>query len=573
MAGNSLIFKDAEVARDAILESQKKEIAALYEKWADEICERAIYFAHKSTPSSVIAEQQMKELQQMMKATGQQVSNEVYNKTKANLYTVSEAVVASNKEWLKSLGFADDMLDMAFNYVPDEIVRNLVTGQIYDSGWSLSQRIWSDNEDTMKTAYEIVAGGVAQNKGIYEIAKDLQQYVSPSAVKPWNLKSADGRKIYPKDVDYNAQRLARTLVQHGYQQSFVATTQKNPFITDYIWNSNGSRVCDLCMERDGKHFAKDDLPLDHPNGMCTMVPNVVDNLVDQLADWFNGEEGDYPAIDEYAKLLGYKNNTPTLSGFIDKYGTSTKSPGAWFNSLTPQMKQEATVLKEASGLTWNKWYEKNVYVGDGSNLTKKKKQALTDKFVRDEWLKSLNDNDLRKMDKWTDDWVQLITSEERYGVEVYTGSAYRDMNMYLRGVSGSTNYLDEIGYAKSALMKAELPRDTVVRRGTDFQAVKSLLGEQQGSQIVPNKDKFIGAIIEDKGFMSTSPATRGGFTGDIELIIKVPKGTDAMYVDSISRHQGEKELLINAGTKFVVEDMEINSYQEIKKLYLRVVKK
>ena len=31
----ALTFKNAEEARDAILASQKKEIASLYEKWAD----------------------------------------------------------------------------------------------------------------------------------------------------------------------------------------------------------------------------------------------------------------------------------------------------------------------------------------------------------------------------------------------------------------------------------------------------------------------------------------------------------------------------------------------------------
>ena len=33
-------------------------------------------------------------------------------------------------------------------------------------------------------------------------------------------------------VDYNAQRLARTLVQHSYQQSVIAVTKDNPFVTE-----------------------------------------------------------------------------------------------------------------------------------------------------------------------------------------------------------------------------------------------------------------------------------------------------------------------------------------------------
>ena len=308
MPVNKLIFEDAEKARDAITASQKKEIAKLYENWAAEIGERAKYYSHKSAPSYAVAEHQMKELMKQMEATSHEVANEIYIGVKKNIYLVADSVVQQNVKWLKSLGFAGDTLDAAFNYVPDEVVRNIITGQIYDSGWSLSKRIWSDNEDTMKTAYQIVAGGMAQNKTIYEIAKDLESYVEPGAKKPWNLTMKDGRKIYPKQVDYNAQRLARTLVQHGYQQSFVATTQKNPFITDYIWRSNGSRVCELCISRDGMHFAKDDLPMDHPNGMCTMEPNVSENMIDDLADWFNSPDGTYPEIDEFASNFGYEAN-------------------------------------------------------------------------------------------------------------------------------------------------------------------------------------------------------------------------------------------------------------------------
>ena len=573
MAGNPLIFKDADKAKDTILASQKKEIIKLYDEWAAEIGERAKYYSHKSAPSYAVAERQMKELMKQMEATSQQVANEVYSGVKKNIYLVSDSVVQQNAEWLKSLGFESGTIDAAFNYIPDEIVRNLITGQIYDSGWSLSKRIWSDNEETMKQAYQIVAGGIAQNKSIYEIAKDLEKYVQPGAKKPWNLVDKDGRKIYPKQVDYNAQRLGRTLVQHGYQQSFVATTQKNPFITDYIWRSNGSRVCELCISRDGQHFSKDDLPMDHPNGMCTMEPNVSENMIDDLANWFNSPDGTFPEIDDFASNFGYDvKDQVTIANFIDKYGTSIKSPNAWYTSLSPMQKAEAKLLKEESGLTWNKWYEKNIYVGDGQNLTTKKK-VTTEVFNRNKWYDSLNNNDLRKMEKWCDSWADLITSEERYGVEVYTGSAYDDMNKYLRGIRSSTSYIDEIKYAKQGLLKASLPEETVVRRGTDFDAVKALFKADKGSEIVPNKEKYIGMVIQDKGFMSTSPATHGGFSGDIELIIKVPEGYQAMYVAPISRHKSEQELLINAGTKFVIEDFETNSYDEIKKVFLRVIKK
>lgn len=301
----SLIFKDAEAAKAAIMASQQKEIVKLYEDWADEIGERAKYYSHKSNVSAPVSERYYKELQKQLRATSQQVSNEVYKKIKGNIYLISDAVVKDNIDWLASFGFSMEGLNAAFSYVPDEIVRSLITGQIYESGWSLSQRIWSDNEKTLKDIYQVMAKGLAENKPIYEIAKDLEAYVRPGVRLLWNLTALDGVRIFKKQVDYNAQRLARTLVQHGYQQSFVAVTKNNPFITEYVWRSDGSRVCELCKARDGQHYKKDELPLDHPNGMCTMESVVVKNMVDQLAGWFNSPDGTYPEIDAFAKNFGY----------------------------------------------------------------------------------------------------------------------------------------------------------------------------------------------------------------------------------------------------------------------------
>ena len=650
----SLIFKDAEAAKAAIMASQQKEIVKLYEDWADEIGERAKYYSHKSTASATVSERYYRELQKQLRKTSQEVSNEIYKKIKSNIYTIADAVVSDNVKWLESFGFSSDGLNAAFSYVPHEIVQNLVTGQIYDSGWSLSSRIWGDNEQTLKDIYQVMAKGLAENKPIYEIAKDLESYVRPSARLPWNLRMADGKKIYKKQIDYNAQRLARTLVQHGYQQSFIATTQKNPFITEYIWRSNGSRVCDLCKARDGVHYKKTELPMDHPNGMCTMEPVVVDNIVDQLADWFNSPDGTYPEIDAFAGNFGYQaSKTGTVQDFIAKYGMSSKSPSSWFNSLTQIQKAEAKALKDQSGLTWNEWYEKNIYNGDGSNLGGKKKiqafsdvqekylkpygftkdkmpydfddwshkvsyeqaseilksmgtswsdphpyqqlmkfynQHLTDKnfvmktatttkkvasttktvgaqFDSAAWRETMRKQNLRTMETWCDDWLAILTGTQKNAVVSYTGSAYKAMNDYLRA-NGAYDASDRtkqlIKQCQAALKKASLPEEVIVRRGSGYNMLKEL-----GIDISEaNKDKLVGGIVQDLGFLSTSPDPSGGFSSGIEYVIKIPEGSQAMYVAPISQFHSERELLVNCGGKFMVDDVEFDSYGDVKRIYM-----
>lgn len=714
-----LLFEDAAKAKDAIMVSQQKEIQKLYDDWAKDIADRAKFYSHKTNASAAVSERYYKELYAQMKETSNQVGKEIQGLITSNMYTIADAVVKSNVDWLKEFGFSESGLNAAFSYIPNDVVQRLVTGQIYQSGWSLSQRIWSDSQQTQRDIYQVMARGLAEQKSIYEIAKDLESYVRPSAKLPWNpvlaMKNTqtgriEYKRIYKKQVDYNAQRLARTLAQHSYQQSFIATTQNNPFITEYVWHSNGSRVCDLCKARDGATFKKTELPMDHPNGMCVMEPVVVKDMVDQLANWFNSPDGTYPEIDAFASNFGYEaqpvNKTldfvnkygmstkspnawynsltkiqkaeakalKDASGlnwndwyeqnikstgdanldYAKKYGTSTKSPNAWFNSLTPAQKAEAKVLKDASGLTWNQWYEKYVHAGSATTATTtakvaakaddaitvfKKKYSEADfavisdkayfgnpeaKKVVEEFLKangikasdfakyqdsvgdfdpdkykaliksvygsatttttttgaatqvgnaidtaawydSVRQNNLREMNKWTKDWLDAITPDEKNGVYVYTSNAYTDMNRYLRGQSSTTRYADEIEAAKKALAKASLPQETIVRRGSGY----NMLDELGFGDVTPqNKSNFIGAIVEDKGFVSTSPSPSGGFSGSIEYVIKLPKGSQAMYVDSISYFKGEEELLINAGGRFAIEDVEFDNYGTARKIYM-----
>ncbi len=302
MPGNRLIFQSAEAARDAITNDANIKIQKLYESWADELQTRAEYYGRKTASSYGLKRLNTLQLQEQMKETARRISKEVEGVAKNSIYLVASSVIEANNDWLKKLGFP---AEGAFASIPDQTVRRLVTGQIYQGGWNLSSAIWGDNQDTLAKLYELTAKGLAQNMSVYDISKMLEQYVSPNRKLPWNLTMPDGKKIYRKQVDYNAQRLVRTLTQHGYQTSFIAVTEKNPFITKVIWRANGSRVCPLCLSRDGKEFNKNEVPMDHPNGMCTMEPKVADNLEDKLADWVNSPDGTFPEIDEFAKEFGY----------------------------------------------------------------------------------------------------------------------------------------------------------------------------------------------------------------------------------------------------------------------------
>lgn len=518
---NKLVFKDAEEAKKSIMVEQQKEIAKLYEDWADDIAKQAEYYSHKFTSSAYVSERYYKQLRRQLRKTSQEVSNEIYNKIKSNMYLISDEVVKSNVKWLKSFGFSEEGLNATFSYVPKDTVERLVTGQIYKSGWSLSKRIWGDNEQTLKDIYQVMAKGIAEQKPIYDIAKDLESYVRPNARLPWNLRMADGVRIYKKQIDYNAQRLARTLVQHSYQQSFVSTTKDNPFILDYVWRANGSRVCELCMSRDGVHYKKDDLPMDHPNGMCVMEPSVDKDMNKKLADWFNSPDGTYPEIDEFASNFGYEAKPiKSVKDYLDKYGNSTKSMNAWYQGMTHIQKAEAKYLKQQEGLTWQEWYDKYIYNGKDKQIKEYQKKYLN--------AYGFNKN---KMPSNFDEWFSNLKFEDIFDIEQI--------------MSAKGSYDDYIK-ASEAFYKEYLEKKT--EKATVKKVVKETAKETTKKSAFKIKQEYIDDFLKPYGFDADNlPHNLNVF------VDKLSFGKKHQIKSLINQETGEKYSLNEAVKKFYEE--------------------
>ena len=361
---NADIFKYSTAIRDSIAKEQEQYIIDLYKQWSEDVQKQAEWYANHGTSSAPLSSMYYNKLYNQMQQQSKEISNSIYTNIKNGMFKVSDAVVKDAADWMSGFGFSKKGLDAAFSYVPQSTVNALVNGSVYGGpgSWSLSSAIWGDNEKALRDIYSIVAQGVAEQMPIDKIANKLSQYVSPTKQLQWY--GPNGIKIYKHAVDYNAQRLARTLVQHTYQQSFVAATKDNPFVTEYVWIANGSRVCPICADRDGAHFKKDKLPLDHPNGMCTMEPVVDDKMVDKLANWVNGDDGTYQEIDEFAKKFGYdvtKLPKMTFSDIKKQYGNSQyKSPNAWYKKLPKDVQQTVSQIHQASGKKWTQWYQDEI---------------------------------------------------------------------------------------------------------------------------------------------------------------------------------------------------------------------
>lgn len=299
-------LKNAEQVRNSITMQEQKRIRKLYGDLYQDVTKRIATMS-----SSDLQKQNLVLLQRELNIRMHQLSNDIKSGIVRSMETVSSAVVEDARTFLKKCGFKDSEIHNAFQYVPDQIVRNIYIGNVYQNGWKFSDAIWRMERQNRNIINEIVSKGTAQGKSTLEIARDLEKYVKPEARKASrvidfiNPRTGKPDKFYFGNVDYNAQRLARTLINHAYMQSSQATNDSNPFCKGYIWHSamEHGRTCSTCMDRDGQLFEKGEVPEDHPNGLCTIEPYIesdMGSIAKMIGDWYNSPIGTFPDIDTYA---------------------------------------------------------------------------------------------------------------------------------------------------------------------------------------------------------------------------------------------------------------------------------
>ena len=320
-----IAFNDADDLKDELLNKNKKKIKSFYNEVKKDLQKQLSSLSKNESISGRLKRVQLKGLIGQVENAYSKVDSDVEKTIDDSLHGVVKGVYKDQGKWLKGhLGNKVKLNVDAFGKLEDEVVQRVLTGKIYKNNWKYSKSIWGNSKKASDDINQIVAKGLAENKSSYEIAKELEKYVNPNAAKPW-----DWGKVYPgsgKVIDYNAQRLARTLTNHAYQEAVIRSTKKNPFAKGVKWETTNSHTgpCEVCRQRATQDhyglgpgvFPVDKVPLDHPNGKCTLTVVLIkdeDEIDDMLVNWVNSPEGTYPQIDDYVKSIGYD-----VSKFVTK---------------------------------------------------------------------------------------------------------------------------------------------------------------------------------------------------------------------------------------------------------------
>lgn len=517
-------FAGAIKTRQQLTQAQLKNISNMYKNLAEEIRKETERLSIRTNVSSVMKEKYLKDLSKQMDVEIEHISKQLNTSTKKAMTAAAQAVVDDNVKMLSTLGLSG--IAGAYSYVPRDVVELISSGQLYKGKWTLSNAIWGNSQKTMHDIDSVVSAGIAAQKSTFDIAKDLEKYVDPSAVKGW-----DWAKVYPgtnKVVDYNAQRLARTMISHSYEESFVKTTKDNPLILGYRWlTSNHDSVCEICLDRatdthgviiDGIDapgvYEKDALPLDHPNGECTfsIVSGSMLEMSNTLADWVNGKST--KSFDKKMATYAHSMRVP-----IGRLKMSTQV----FKSYTSDTEQEFLSL----------------YSSQIASYTKDEKAAMR------LWAGSSNE------------------------AETYD---YEKINNYLRGRTDSISGTREKAIASldSAIKNFEVKEGFIAVRGVDMDSFEEIIsGVSQDSTAV--KKALEGVKFLDKGFMSTSYNTWGGFPRDAKMYINIPKGRNiGCVLQEVVDRKGEEEFLLKRGTKLLIDSVKFDKNTERYELYCSI---
>lgn len=274
------------------------EIADLYDEAAKDLAKEAA-----NAPKGSLNERWAAEYSVSLQRRADELRAGLYETTYQGLKRSANLPAAAMGEFWYAVGgqsFRD-----AFAVPPDDVLTQIISGGFYKDNKGLSERIWRIANDFEKDIGYIVNRGIAEHQSAYRLAKDLEQYVKKPAKREF-----DWGKVYPnlsgKKVDFNAQRLARTAINHSYFLSNVKQCQRNPYVEAMHWELApehderqvipfGPDECDdYAAHEEGLgegNFRPENVPTPHPQCLCAqwaVIPKSLEEIGAEIGDWISG---------------------------------------------------------------------------------------------------------------------------------------------------------------------------------------------------------------------------------------------------------------------------------------------
>lgn len=282
-----------------------KKIQGIYTQAARDLAKRA-----EATKVGTLTERWVKDYQKALEKRIEQLRGELGGTILSGMRKSAGLPGDMVEGWLNdalAMVGVDGSFTSTFSRTPDAALRMLIDGRMYRDGKSLSRRIWNRTDQLQGSIEDILTQGIAQHRSALQIAQDLEAYVSPKAKMPVSWLTLYPDIPFDRQIDYNAQRLARTAINHAYWAANMAAAKANPFCRAMHWQLSpshyerqvarfGEDICDTYASHDeglGRgNFPIDDVPMPHAQCLCAtwqVVPEISD-VADRLGAWVDGGE-------------------------------------------------------------------------------------------------------------------------------------------------------------------------------------------------------------------------------------------------------------------------------------------
>ncbi|MBM7633839.1 hypothetical protein [Geomicrobium sediminis] len=179
------------------------------------------------------------------------------------------------------------------------------------NGLNLSDRIWKTSNNTKDHLSKIMREAMATGQSPLKTAELLQEYIR-DGVKTVSGKYPElmSRVNPPRDLAYEALRLARTETTAAYGEGVIASAKTTPMVTGIQWLLSPSHpIYDVCDELAAKDtglgpgiYRVDEVPVfpPHPNCLCTLVTvfEELDTFTNKLKEWLD-DPSSHPEIEQW----------------------------------------------------------------------------------------------------------------------------------------------------------------------------------------------------------------------------------------------------------------------------------
>lgn len=297
---------------------QDKEIRKLYIRAADRIAEQLRSYQAKG--SGYLYKRHLQELEILLKQEAAKFNDELTDKLKKYTQKSSEAGSGYSKAVLIDLIKRADV----GNIIKMDGVQKLfgrVNTQAVEAIWArtkngmkLSDRIWQTSENARDAIRDLIQESVATGQDAVKTARMLERYVQGgsntlAAEYPNMMKRMNGR--VPKDISYEALRLARTETTAAFGEGTIAAARMTPSYKGIKWILSNSHpaedICNTLAEADGWGLGEGVYPPGneplypgHPNCLCVLVPvhEQPEEFVQRLKKWRDNPDNE-PDIEKW----------------------------------------------------------------------------------------------------------------------------------------------------------------------------------------------------------------------------------------------------------------------------------